>query len=115
MSLLSTLLNTIRSYDSKLIDCTDYDLTQTLPFGNTSYISSNNFKIINASIDYILSSKRFHEPLFKMNSLISKSKFSRQLRFLYIIIIIAFFYLTFINPLSASNKELIAIENDDTI
>ena len=59
-----TLLSTIRSLDSKLLDCTDYDITQTLLFGNTSQTSSNNFKIINASIDYILSSKRFDEPLF---------------------------------------------------
>ena len=59
-----TLLSTRRSLDSKLLDCTDYDLTQMLFFGNTSQISSNNFKIINASIDYILSSKRFDKPLF---------------------------------------------------
>ena len=59
-----TLLSTIRSLDSKLLDFTDYDLTQTLLFGNTSRTSSNNFKIINASIDYILSSKTFDEPLF---------------------------------------------------
>ena len=58
-----TLLSTIRSLDSKLLDFTDYDLTQKLLFGNTSQISSNNFKIINASIDYNLSSKRFDEPL----------------------------------------------------
>ena len=60
-----TLLSTIRSLDSKLLDCTDSDLTQPLLFGNTSQISSNNFKIINASIDYILSSKRFDEPFFE--------------------------------------------------
>ena len=59
-----TFLDTIRSLDSKLLDFTDYDLTQTLLFGNTFQTSSNNFKIINASIDYILSSKRFDEPLF---------------------------------------------------
>ena len=58
------LLSTIRSLDRKLLDCTDYDLTQTLLFGNTYQISSNNFKIINALIDYILSSKRFDESLF---------------------------------------------------
>ena len=56
-----TLLSTIRTLDSKLLDCTDYDLTQ---FGSTPQISSNNFKIIDAWIDYILSSKRFDEPLF---------------------------------------------------
>ena len=68
-----TLLSTIRSLDSKLLDFTDYDLTQTLLFGVTSQTSSNNFKIINASIDYILSSKRFDEPLFKINSFINSS------------------------------------------
>ena len=59
-----TLLSTIRSFHGKLLDSTDYDLTQTLLFGNTSQNSSNNFKIINASIHYILPSKRFDEPLF---------------------------------------------------
>ena len=59
-----TLLSIICSLDSKLLDYTDYDLTQSLLFGNTSQICSNNFKIINTSIDYILSSKRFDEPLF---------------------------------------------------
>ena len=60
-----TLLGTIRSLDSKLLDCTDYDLTQTLLFGNTSQISSNNFKIINASIDHILWSKRLTNHFFE--------------------------------------------------
>ena len=55
------LFSTIRSPDSKLLDFTDYDLTQMLLFDNTSQTLSNNFKIINASIDYILSSKRFDE------------------------------------------------------
>ena len=62
-----TLLSTIRSFDSKLFDFTDftdYDVTQTLLFGNTSKTSSNNFKIINSSIDYILLNKRFQEPPF---------------------------------------------------
>ena len=73
-----TLLSTVHSLDSKLLDCIDYDLTQTLLFGNTSQASSNNSKIINASIDYILSSIRFDEPLSKINSFISKSKFNQQ-------------------------------------
>ena len=59
-----TLLSTLHSITGKLLDCTDYHLTQTLLFGNTSQISRNNFKIINASMDYILSSKRFAKPLF---------------------------------------------------
>ena len=69
-----TLLTTLRSLDSKLLDCTDYDLTQTLLLGNTSQTLSNKFKIINAPIDYI---KRFDEPFFYMNSFVSKSKFNQ--------------------------------------
>ena len=71
----------IRSFDSKLLDCIDYNLTQTLLFDISSQTSSNNFKIINTSIDYILSSKRFDEPLFHINYLISKSEFRKQFYF----------------------------------
>ena len=42
-----TLLSTICSLDNKLLNCTDYDLTQKLLFGKTSQTSSNNFKTIN--------------------------------------------------------------------
>ena len=69
-----TLITTLRSLDSKLLDCTDYDPTQTLLLGNTSQTLSNKFKLINASIDYI---KRFDKPLFYMNSFVSKSKFNQ--------------------------------------
>ena len=75
------LLSTIRSLDSKLLNFSDYDHTQTLLFANTSQTSSNNFKIINASIDYILYSKTFDELLFKINSFISKSEFNQQFSF----------------------------------
>ena len=34
-----TLLSNLRSLDSKLLDCTDYDLTQTLLFGDASQTS----------------------------------------------------------------------------
>ena len=84
----------IRSLGCKLLDCIDYNLTQTLLFGSPSQTSSNNFKIINTSIDYLLSSKRFGEALFYINYLISKSEFRKQFYFLYIIIIsFIFFYL----------------------
>ena len=75
----------------------------TLLFGNTSQTSSNKFKIINASIGSILSSKRFDKLLFNTNSFISKSEFNQELSFLqstifvftYIfIIVISYFILT---------------------
>ena len=86
----------IRSLSSELLDCIDYNLTQTLLFDSPSQTSSNNFKIINTSIDYLLSSKRFGEPLFYINDLISKSEFRKQFYFLYIIIIsfILFIYVS---------------------
>ena len=84
----------IRNLGCKLLDCIDYNLTQTLLFGSPSQTSSNNFKIINTSIDYLLSSKRFGEALFYINYLISKSEFRKQFYFLYIIIISFFFFLS---------------------
>ena len=88
-----TLFSTIRSFDSKLLDCTNLGLMQLLLFGNTSQILRNNFKVINASIDYILSSKRFDGALIKMNSLIRKSEFSQQFSFFIYYYFICFIYL----------------------
>ena len=46
---------------SKLVDCTSQI---NVNFWQQIQTSSNNFKIINASFDYILLSKRFRKPLF---------------------------------------------------
>ena len=77
-------------------------------FYNTSQFSSNNFKIINASIDYISSKKRFEEPLFKMNSLINKVEFSHEFTFLYIIIIILFILFTYLSISVLSYSEVLS-------
>ena len=66
-----TLLSTLSSTDCCSIDCnllnnTDFVLAQTLPFGNLSFNSKKNLEILNATIDYILSTKRFHEALFQV-------------------------------------------------
>ena len=92
-----TLLRTLRSLDSKLLDRTDYELAQTLLFGNTSQTLNHNFKVISASINYILWSKRFDEPPFKMNSLINNSEIVKNFISLYIIInlFILFIYYLF--------------------
>ena len=39
-------------------------LTQTLLFGNLSFNLHNNLEILDATIDYILSTNRFDESLF---------------------------------------------------
>ena len=63
-----TLLSTIGNTNYKLLENTDSVLTQTLLFGNTSYDITGNTKILNATITFILLTKRFDEPLFKTKS-----------------------------------------------
>ena len=54
-----------RNNDSKLLEITDSSLTHTLLYGNPSFDIITNSLILNATIDFILSSKRFEEALFK--------------------------------------------------
>ena len=61
----SSLLSTIRNIDCKLLEISDSSLTQTLLYGNPSFNVITNSLILNATIDFILSTKRFEEALFK--------------------------------------------------
>ena len=54
-----TLLSTSSSTDCNLFNNTDFVLTQTLLSGN----SNKSFEILSATIDYIISTKRFDEAL----------------------------------------------------
>ena len=58
-----TLLNSLVNIDYTLLDNTDFLLTQILLFGNTTFNARENTKIINLTIDFILSTKRFDEPV----------------------------------------------------
>ena len=58
-----TLLNSLVNIDHTLLDNTDFSLTQILLFGNTTFNAIENTKIINLTIDFVLSTKRFDEPL----------------------------------------------------
>ena len=60
----SSLLSTIRNIECKLIENTNSSLTQTLLFGITSLYTNNNSLILNATIDFIFSTKRFEEISF---------------------------------------------------
>ena len=60
----SSLLSTIRNIGCKLLEITDSSLTQTLPYRNPSFDIITNSLILNATIDFILSTKRFEEALF---------------------------------------------------
>ena len=58
-----TLLRNLRNFNCSLLENTSKVLTQTLLFGNTSLSPSGNSKILSATTDFILSSKRFNEQL----------------------------------------------------
>ena len=57
------LLNSLSKIDYKLLDSTDTSLTQILLFGNSSFTTNNNARIINLTIDFVLLTKRFDGPL----------------------------------------------------
>ena len=58
-----TLLNSLVNIDHTLLDNTDFSLTQILLFDNTTFNTKENTKIINLTIDFGLSTKKFDEPL----------------------------------------------------
>ena len=60
----NTLLNKITHINSNILNQADATITKTLLFGNSKYSSKINLQTLNASIDFILTSKRFDEPLY---------------------------------------------------
>ena len=59
-----TLLSTIKNIDCRLLDVTETVLIKALLFGNCSVDAETNTQILNPTIEYILSTKRFDESLF---------------------------------------------------
>ena len=47
-----------------MLESTDSNLTQTLLYGFTLFDTETNTLVLNATIDYILSTERFVETLF---------------------------------------------------
>ena len=59
-----TLLNTLNNIDCKLLEFTKSSLSQTLLYGNTLFDKEKkNTRILNATIQNILSTERSEEPL----------------------------------------------------
>ena len=57
---------TICSYIyNSLLDLCEIVLIRTLLFGINSFDADANANVVNATIEYILSTKRFDEPLFQ--------------------------------------------------
>ena len=61
-----TLRNSLSKIDHKLFDSADTSLIQILLFGNSSFTTNDNTKIL--TIDFVLSTKIFDGPLLYMNS-----------------------------------------------
>ena len=55
--------NNIRSIDENVLSGSDPKISDTLLFGISSFNDTKNTSILNTTIDYILSTKRFDVPL----------------------------------------------------
>ena len=58
------LLNTIRNIDMPILQLSDSKFTSVLLFGDSSFNNNKNTFILDATIDYIISTRRFEVPLF---------------------------------------------------
>ena len=63
MQCRNTLLSEISENNSELITRNDLALTETLLFGNNSFSQYDNSRILDATIAFIVASKRFDDPL----------------------------------------------------
>ena len=61
-----TLLSTIKNIDCRLLDVTETVLIKTLLFGNCLVDAQTNTQILNAIIEYILTTKRFDESILSL-------------------------------------------------
>ena len=62
------LLNTIKNIEMSILQQSDSKFTRVLLFGDTSFDNNKNTFILNATIDYIISTGRFDEPLLLLLS-----------------------------------------------
>ena len=67
-----TLLSALVNIDNNLIGLCEPALIRALLFGSNSFDTDTNTNVLNATIEYILSTKRFDEPLFQWKQKIFK-------------------------------------------
>jgi len=60
----NALLNNIRQIAPNILNHNDSQITQILLFGDASFNSETNTSILNTTINYFLSTKRFSDPIF---------------------------------------------------
>ena len=58
------LINNIRNIDNNILNLNDSRFSEVLLFGNSSFSNTKNTSILNTTIEYIVSSKRFEVPLY---------------------------------------------------
>ena len=61
--MMNNHLSNLNNIDCKLLELTKPSLWQTVLYGNTLFDKEKNTCILNATIEYILSTERFEEPL----------------------------------------------------
>ena len=67
-----TLLSTTENIDNNLLDPSQTIFIKTLLFGSNSFDTNANTNIFNATIAYVLLTKRFEKPLFQWSPEIFK-------------------------------------------
>ena len=60
----STLLNNINKIDNTVLNKSESVVTRILPYGNESFVNEVNLILLNATIDFILSTNRFDKPIY---------------------------------------------------
>ena len=63
MECRNTLLSEISEINSELITRNDLALIETLYFGDNSFSQCDNSRILDATIEFIITYKRFDDPL----------------------------------------------------
>ena len=68
-------MDTIENIDNNLLDLCEPVMIRTLLFGSNSFDTDANTNVLNATIEYIFSTKRFDEPLFQWKQNIFKQAY----------------------------------------
>ena len=88
-----TLLSTLNNIDCKILESTDSFLRQTLLFGSTTFDPETNTLILNATIEYILSTEGFEEPLYLKKNLVFLIQFLHPSRISVLLLYSSLFFI----------------------
>ena len=60
-----TLFNKLQSIDENILSKDDSNISKVLLFGDNSFNDAKNTSVLSASVEYIISTKRFDAPLYQ--------------------------------------------------